>query len=106
MTALENSSSDKNIEIIKKVYSGMNQNDIDAVMSLLDTNVIRIEPEFLSAATYRGHVELRNHISSGRNTWAEGACEPVEFFSKANKVVVIVHIKVQAWRSLPMVYSF
>ncbi len=86
----------KYIEIIKKIYSGLNRNDIDSVMELLDSNVVRNEFEGSpNSGTYRGLTDLRQHIQSGRSTWAEGACEPIEFFPEGNKVVVIVHVKVR-----------
>lgn len=95
MAAIQEPSSDENIKIIKQVYFGINQYDLDSVLSLLDADVVRVEPKELTGGTYRGHVEMRNHIISGRSTWAEGAIEPVEFFSNENKIVVIVHIKVR-----------
>lgn len=85
------------IEVIKQVYSGINRNDIDFVLSLFDVNVIRTEPEeFPTAGTYRGLAEMKQHLTSGgRSEWAEGACEPIEFFPAENKIVVIVHVKVR-----------
>ncbi|WP_374080138.1 nuclear transport factor 2 family protein [Bdellovibrio bacteriovorus] len=92
MTSFQNSSSNEDIEVIKQVYSGINRNDVDFVLNLMDANVFRIEFE---SGTYRGYAEMRSHLISGRSTWAEGACEPVEFFPKGNKIVVIVHVKVR-----------
>ena len=96
MTKFEKTNSDKNIEIVKQVYLGINQNDQDSVLNLFDSNVYRVEFEGHPAAgTYSGHAELRTHLISGRSTWAEGACEPLEFFCNLNKIVVVVHIKVR-----------
>lgn len=89
-------SSNENIEVIKRVYSGINRNDIESVLSLFDENILRIEPEnFPGAGTYRGHADMRSHLIKGRSTWAEGGCYPVEFFTAGNKTAVIVHIKVR-----------
>ena len=85
-----------NTEIIRQLYAGINRNDMDAVLTLMDSNIIRVEPEgFPTAGTYRGLAEMRKHLMIGRSTWAEGACEPVDFFTAAGKIVVTVHIKVR-----------
>ncbi|MNK01145.1 SnoaL-like domain protein [compost metagenome] len=92
MTSFQDSSSKEDIEVIKKVYSGINRNDVDLFLSLMDADVVRTEFE---EGTYRGHAEMRHNFISGRSTWAEGSCEPVEFLSKGNKVVAVVHVKVR-----------
>lgn len=92
MTALQKSGSDKNIEIIKQFYSRLNQNELDSLFDLLAADVIRNE---FDAGSYRGLSEIRSHFLQARSTWAEGACEPIEFFSNANKIVVAVHVKVR-----------
>ena len=84
------------IEIIRQVYDGINRNDIDFVLSLMDAGITRVEFEgFPAAGTYQGLTEMRQHLITGRSTWAEGACEPVDFFTKENKIVVPVHIRVR-----------
>ena len=96
MTSLKHSGSEGDIEIIRQVYSGINRNDIDFVLTLMDADITRIEPEgFPTAGTYRGQADMRQHLITGRSTWAEGACEPVDFFTAGNKIVVTVHIKVR-----------
>lgn len=96
MTSFKHPGSEGDIEIIRQVYSGINGNDIDFVLNLMDIDIIRIEFEgFPTAGTYRGHTDMRQHLITGRSTWAEGACEPVDFFSAGNKIVVTVHIKVR-----------
>ena len=84
------------IEVIQQFYTSLNRNDVDAVVKLLDENIVRSEFEGApGAGTFRGIQELRNHIISGRSTCAEGACEPVEFFPNGHKTVVLVHVKVR-----------
>ena len=96
MTLFKHSGSEGDIEIIRQVYSGINRNDIDFVLNLMDVDITRIESEgFPTAGTYRGHTDMRQHLMTGRSTWAEGACEPVDFFTAGNKIVVTVHIKVR-----------
>ncbi|MXV16466.1 nuclear transport factor 2 family protein [Hufsiella ginkgonis] len=96
MTSFKHPGSEADIEIIKQVYSGINRNDIDTVINLMDADITRIEPEgFPTAGTYRGHTDMRQHLITGRSTWAEGGCEPVDFIAAGNKIVVTVHIKVR-----------
>lgn len=96
MAPLKHSGFEEDIEIIRRVYSGLNRNDIDFILDLMDVDITRIEFEGLpTAGTYRGHTDMRQHLISGRSTWAEGACEPVDFFTAGNKIVVIVHVKVR-----------
>ena len=81
MTSFNHSGPEGDIEIIRQVYAGINRNDIDAVLDLMDADITRIEPEgFPTAGTYQGHSAMRQHLITGRSTWAEGACEPVDFF--------------------------
>ncbi|MFS4460708.1 nuclear transport factor 2 family protein [Bdellovibrio sp. HCB2-146] len=86
----------QDIDVIKQVYSCLNRADVDGMMKLLDANILRKEDEdFPGAGTYRGHAEMRPHIIKGTSSWAEGACEPIEFFTNGNKVVVTVHVHVR-----------
>ncbi len=43
MTSSLETNTQKNIEIIKQFYVGLNQNHIDAILNLLDENIVRIE---------------------------------------------------------------
>lgn len=96
MTSCKQSPSEQEIEIIRQIYHGINRNDIDAVLDVMDVDIIRLEPEgFPTAGVYSGHTEIRHHLSMGRSTWAEGGCEPVDFFMAGTKIVVTVHIKVR-----------
>lgn len=38
---------------------------------------------------------METHISQGRGTWAEGACEPEQFIFAGDKIVVFVHVQVR-----------
>lgn len=96
MTVNKQSVSAPDTEIIRQFYASINRNDVDAAMELLAPDIYRNEFEgFPGAGTYRGHAELRQNFVSGRSTWAEGACEPVDFFAAGNKIVVAVHVKVR-----------
>ncbi len=83
-------------EILKQFFAAINRNDTDALVGNLDPEIVRIEPEgFPTAGTYRGVPEVQEHVAKGRGTWAEGSCEPEEFFENGNKVVVYLHARVR-----------
>lgn len=61
-----------------------------------DPQIVRVEPEgFPTAGTYRGIVDVQEHVRTGRATWAEGSCEPEKFLVKGDKVVVYLHVRVR-----------
>jgi uncharacterized protein len=83
-------------EALKQFFSAINRNDMQAATKDFDPEIVRIEPEgFPTAGTYRGIAEVQEHVTKGRGTWAEGACEPEEFFVKGDKVVVYLHARVR-----------
>ena len=84
------------INLIRKVYSAINQNDTKKALRNFDANAVRREFEGTpNAGVFKGMAELEKHFESGRSTWAEGACDPQEFIEKDDKVAVIVHVKVR-----------
>lgn len=83
-------------EALKEVYAAINRNDIPAALTFFDPQIERIEPEgFPSAGTYRGHAEVKAHLSQGRGTWAEGSCEPEQFIAAGDKIVVFLYVRVR-----------
>ena len=65
---------------------------IKALTKDFDPEIVRIEPEgFPTAGTYRGIAEVQEHVTKGRGTWAEGTCEPEEFFMNGDRVVVYLY---------------
>lgn len=38
---------------------------------------------------------MQAHVAKGRGTWAEGTCEPEEFFECGDKVVAYLHVRVR-----------
>ena len=80
------------IEVLKQFFAAINRNDMQAIIEDFDPEIVRIEPEgFPTAGTYRGIAEVQDHVRTGRGTWAEGTCEPEEFFENGDKVVVYLH---------------
>jgi ketosteroid isomerase-like protein len=67
-------------EALRAAYAALNRNDIPAFAAIFDPRIERIEPaDFPSGGTYHGLEAVKTHISQGRSTWAEGACEPERF---------------------------
>jgi ketosteroid isomerase-like protein len=80
------------IEILKAFFAAINRNDMQAVCKDFDPDILRVEPEgFPTAGTYRGIEAVREHVRAGRGTWAEGSCDPEEFFVKGDKAVVYLY---------------
>ncbi len=92
------------IEVLKQFFAAINRNDLQGITKYFDPQIVRIEPEgFPTAGTYRGIAEVQKHITKGRGTWAEGACEPEKFLTHGDKVVVYLHVWVRLKDSLDWV---
>jgi ketosteroid isomerase-like protein len=84
------------IEALHQFFASINRNDMQSIIKDFDPQIVRIEPEgFPTAGTYRGIAEVQEHVAKGRGTWAEGTCEPEDFFTHEDKVVVYLHVRVR-----------
>ena len=84
------------IEALNQFFAAINRNDMQSIIKDFDPQIVRIEPEgFPTAGTYRGIAEVQEHVAKGRGTWAEETCEPEEFFTNGDKVVVYLHARVR-----------
>ena len=84
------------IEALRQFFAAINRNDMQVIMKDFDPQIVRMEPEgFPTSGTYRGIAQVQEHIAKGRGTWAEGTCEPEEFFTSGDKVVVYLHVRVR-----------
>ena len=89
------------IEVLKQFFAAINRNDMQGMTTHFDPQIVRIEPEgFPTAGTYQGIAEVQAHVAQGRGTWAEGACEPEEFLTNGDKVVVYLRVWVRLKNSL------
>ena len=80
------------IEVLQQFFAAINRNDMQAITKDFDSQIVRVEPGgFPTAGTYRGIKEVQEHVTKGRNSWAEGTCEPEAFFENGGKVVVYLH---------------
>ena len=83
-------------EALEHFFAAINRNDMQAITRDFDPQIVRVEPEGLPAAgTYRGISEVREHVTKGRATWAEGTCQPEKFLVNGDKVVVYLHARVR-----------
>ena len=83
-------------EALEEFFAAVNRNDMAAITKDFDREIVRVEPEgFPTAGTYRGIAEVREHVTKGRGTWAEGTCEPEKFLVNGDKVVVYLHARVR-----------
>jgi ketosteroid isomerase-like protein len=83
-------------EMIEAVYAAINRDDSPSAMQFFDPQIERIEPtSFPSAGTYLGHEEVQTHLTQGRETWAEGKCEPEKFIGAGDQMIVFLHVRVR-----------
>ncbi|MBL8098679.1 MAG: nuclear transport factor 2 family protein [Anaerolineales bacterium] len=83
-------------EVLEQFFAAINRNDMQAIAKDFDPQIVRIEPDgFPTAGTYRGIIEVQEHVTKGRGTWAEGTCEPEKFLVNEDKVVVYLHVRVR-----------
>lgn len=84
------------IEAVRKAYAALNGGDIYGFVKDFDPKIVRIEFEGTpTGGTYRGIEAVTAHVTAGRSTWAEGACEPERFIVAGDKVVVTCNIRVR-----------
>ena len=84
------------IDALKKLFAAINRNDMQAMIKDFDPEIVRVEFEgFPTAGTYRGLTDVQAHVAKGRGTWAEGTCEPEQFLTNGDKVVVYLHARVR-----------
>ncbi len=80
------------VEALKYFFAAVNRNDMQAMTRDFDPQIVRVEPEgFPTAGTYRGIAEVRENVTAGRGTWAEGSCDPEKFLVNGEKIVVYLH---------------
>lgn len=79
-------------EIVNEIYAALNRNDLSAYLSFFDPKIVRFES---FGGRFHGLEELKANFSLGRDTWAEGSCQPENLITVGNKVVVFVHVKVR-----------
>lgn len=87
---------------LREAYAALNRGDIPGFVAVFDPQIERIEPaDFPQGGTYHGLEAVKEHISKGRGTWAEGSCEPQRFIvaspggGGSDRIIVFVHVRVR-----------
>src|ERR1700753_1384920 len=79
-------------DVLRDFFDAINRNDMLAITRDFDAAIVRVEPEgFPTSGTYRGIEQVRAQVTQGRGAWAEGSCNPEDFFVNGDKVVVYLH---------------
>ena len=83
-------------EALERFYAAINRHDMQAITDDFDPQIVRVEFEDSpTGGTYRGIADVRENVSKGRGTWAEGSCEPEQFLINGEKIVVYLHARVR-----------
>jgi ketosteroid isomerase-like protein len=80
------------IDLLTRFFDAINRNDMDEMASYFAMDVLRVEPEgFETAGIHRGITAVTQNVRKGRSTWAEGSCQPEDFFANGDRVVVFLY---------------
>jgi uncharacterized protein len=84
------------IDLLTRFFDAINRNDMDEMASYFAMDVLRVEPEgFETAGIHRGIAAVTQNVRKGRSTWAEGSCQPEDFFTNGDRVVVFLYARVR-----------
>lgn len=84
------------MEKVRRVYAGLNANDVLAMTEDFAPEVEWVEPtDFPPPGLYQGIEAVRTHIQEARETWAEGTCEPERLVEEGGRVVAFIRIRVR-----------
>lgn len=87
------------IDAIRQAYAALNRGDVAGFVQMFDPQIERIErldpANFPSGRAFHGLTAVTEHVTQGRATWAEGGCHPQEFIVNANRVLVLVDVRVR-----------
>lgn len=83
-------------EALKNAYAALNRGDVDGFVKDFDPQIERSEfLESPNGGSYHGLESVREHVTQGRSTWAEGSCEPERFIVAGDKIVVLTNVRVR-----------
>jgi ketosteroid isomerase-like protein len=81
----------KNVELIRAGYEAWNRGDFDAVVELADSDFEWVAPpDLVGARGGRGRDDFVSYLRSFSEVWDDFRCEPLEFWSAGDTVLVLV----------------
>jgi ketosteroid isomerase-like protein len=87
------SMSQRNVEIVRRVYEGFNENGMPD-FRLLDPEVEwHTSDRALEQGPYHGHEGVRAFLSSGADVWTEAMAHPEEFIQAGERVLVRITLR-------------
>jgi ketosteroid isomerase-like protein len=82
---------DRNIELIRRGYSAWNRGDIEAAVELASVDFEWVAPaDLVGARGGRGREEFGRYLRSFTEVWEDFRCEPEQFWSAGDTVLVLV----------------
>jgi ketosteroid isomerase-like protein len=82
--------SEKNVEIVRRVFEALNREDLDALVEAYDPVV---EIVTLMLGTYHGSEGARQAIEEGRRNLRGWRLDPNELIDAGHSVIAIAHIR-------------
>ena len=80
-----------NVTIIRDGYAAWNRGDIDAVVAITDADFEWLAPpDLVGARGGRGRAEFATYLRSFSEVWDDFRCEPEQFWSAGDTVLVLV----------------
>jgi ketosteroid isomerase-like protein len=81
-------------EVLKRFYEAINEQDVDAAMTLCDRKVeVYLPPNIVSAVAPRGHRDVGAYLREFMDSWHMYRPEPEDFVASGDQVVALVHLR-------------
>jgi ketosteroid isomerase-like protein len=102
------------IKQLRAAYDAFNRGDFDAAVSVLDENVLWVEPpQFPGGGIYHGKEEAKGYLKQSRAGALHVISTPEKFLDSGNRIIVFVRARVQVtadqpWQDIRLadVYTF
>jgi ketosteroid isomerase-like protein len=80
-----------NVELVREAYAAWNSGDIDSVVAMADEDFEWLAPpDLVGARGGRGRDDFATYLRSFSEVWDDFRCEPQEFWSAGETVLVLV----------------
>jgi ketosteroid isomerase-like protein len=85
--------SSENIELVRRFYVAVGRADVDAVIEVLDPEIVVDDPGRPNPVSpdglHRGHEAARRHAIDWQEAFEETAMDPVEVFEASDDTVIV-----------------